>query len=185
MTGSSRKEREEGDVDCIPPPPKRSSHRGMFNSKWTDIFRGLSTSLRTKRTDHPCYAGYAVSITKRPSEWSGLRFPCKLLRKDKLCDHKRSRCHTEVVQAEAIDADAKCSGGIAACLEEQVSLQRQAVRGVFKCMYWLAKEETAHHTKFSYLLQLAKSLGCSYFSELEIAQNANYTLRTPITLLIA
>ena len=25
------------------------------------------------------------------------------------------------------------------------------------------------------LLQLAKSLGCSYFSELEIAQNANYT----------
>ena len=42
-------------------------------------------------------------------------------------------------------------------------------------MYWLAKEETAHHTKFSYLLQLAKSLGCSYFSELEIALNANCT----------
>ena len=60
-------------------------------------------------------------------------------------------------------------------MEEQVSLQKQTVQGAFKCMYWLAKEETAHHTKFSFLLQLAKSMGCSYFSELEIAQKANYT----------
>ena len=42
-------------------------------------------------------------------------------------------------------------------------------------MYWLAKEETAHHTKFSSLLHFAKSLGCTYFFELEIAQNTNYT----------
>ena len=42
-------------------------------------------------------------------------------------------------------------------------------------MYWLAREETAHHTKFSSLLQLPKSLGCSYFSELDVAQNATYT----------
>ena len=42
-------------------------------------------------------------------------------------------------------------------------------------LYWLAKGETAHYTKFSSLLQLAKSLGCLYFYELEIAQNANYT----------
>ena len=38
MTGSSRKEREEGDVDCVPPPPKRSCHRGTFDTKWTDEF---------------------------------------------------------------------------------------------------------------------------------------------------
>ena len=42
-----------------------------------------------------------------------------------------------------------------------MSLQRQAVLGAFKCMYWLAKEETAHHTKFISLLQLAKSLNNS------------------------
>ena len=53
---------------------------------------------------------------------------------------------------------ARQSGGIRTCLEEQVSLQRQAVRGVLKCLYWLAKEETAHHTKFRSLLELAKSL---------------------------
>ena len=73
-----------------------------------------------------------------------LTIPCKLLRKDKLHDHERSRCHADVVQTEAIAAAAKRSGGIAACLEEQVSLSRQAVRGAFKCMYWLPKEETAH-----------------------------------------
>ena len=79
MTGSSRKEREEGDVDCVPPPPKCSCHRGTFDPK------------------------------------------------DKLRDHERSRCHADAVQAEAIAAAAKRSGGIAACLEEQVSLPRQAV----------------------------------------------------------
>ena len=101
-----------------------------------------------------------------------LTVPCKPLRNDKLCEHERSRCHADAVQAEATATAARRSGGIAACMEEQVSLQREAVRGAFKCMYWLAKEETAHHTKFSSLLQLAKSLGCSYFSEQEIA---NYT----------
>ena len=38
MTGSSRKEREEGDVNCVPPPPKRGCHRGTFDPKWTDEF---------------------------------------------------------------------------------------------------------------------------------------------------
>ena len=56
-----------------------------------------------------------------------LTIPCKLLR---------------AVQAEGIATAAKRSGGIAACMEEQVSLQRQVVRGAFKCIYWLAKEET-------------------------------------------
>ena len=33
MTGSSRKERVERDVDCVPPPTKRSCHRGTFDPK--------------------------------------------------------------------------------------------------------------------------------------------------------
>ena len=67
---------------------------------------------------------------------------------------------------------AKRSGGFCACMEEQVSLQRQAVCGSLKCLYWLAKEETAHHTKFSSLLELGKSLGCTYFNELVVGKNA-------------
>ena len=75
MTGSSRKEREEGDVDCVPPPPKRSVTAVRSTRSGQTSFRGLSMSLLTERTDYPCYAGYAVSTTMRPSEWSGLRFP--------------------------------------------------------------------------------------------------------------
>lgn len=37
------------------------------------------------------------------------------------------------------------------------------------------KEETAYHTKFKSLIEVAKSLGCSYFSELTLGRNANYT----------
>ena len=48
-----------------------------------------------------------------------------------------------------------------------------------KYLYWLVKEETAHHTKFSSLLEpmleLGKSLGCSYLSGLQIGRNAHYT----------
>lgn len=69
---------------------------------------------------------------------------------------------------------AKRSGGICAYFEDQVSLQRQAVQGAFMCMHWLAKEDTAHHTKFRSLLGLGKALGCSYFSELEVSKNASY-----------
>ena len=47
--------------------------------------------------------------------------------------------------------------------------------GAFKCLYWLAKEETAHHTKCSSMLELATSLGCSYLSLLEVGRNASYT----------
>lgn len=41
-------------------------------------------------------------------------------------------------------------------------------------MCWLVKEEIAHHTKFTSLLELVKSIGCSYFSKLEVDQNARY-----------
>ena len=44
-----------------------------------------------------------------------------------------------------------------------------------KYVYWLAKEETAHYTKFPSLLRLAKFLGCSYLHELDVAGNAHYT----------
>ena len=104
-----------------------------------------------------------------------LSIPCKLLRKDKVREHERSQCHIDAVKAEALAVAARRSNGIRACMEDQVSLQRQAVRGAFKCLYWLAKQETAHHTKFSSLLELGKSLGCSYLNELKVGENASYT----------
>ena len=127
MTGSSRKEREEGDVNCIPPPPKRSCHRGTFDPKWTDEFPWV-VYVPVDREDGQsmlCKLCRKHNDASKRMVW--LTIPCKLLRKDKLRDHERSRCHADAVQAEAIAAVAKRSGGIAACLEEQVSLPRQAV----------------------------------------------------------
>ena len=49
-------------------------------------------------------------------------------------------------------------------IDSQVSLKNKAIIGALKCVYWLAKEETAHHTKFNSLINLGKSLGCSYLS---------------------
>ena len=43
-----------------------------------------------------------------------------------------------------------------------------------KIVYWLVKEETAHHTKYESLLQLAVSLECSYINELNVG-GAHYT----------
>ena len=61
------------------------------------------------------------------------------------------------------------TGGIAAAFQQQFSLQRQAVIGALKVVYRLVKEETAHHTKYESLLQLAVSLGCSYINELNVS----------------
>ena len=68
-------------------------------------------------------------------------------------------------------------GGIARALEKQITLQRNAVVGAMKIMYWLAKEEVAHTTKYESLLDLAIDLGCNYLKELHIAGNATYRSR--------
>ena len=67
------------------------------------------------------------------------------------------------------------SGGIRNALQEQVSMQRMGVMSALKCLYWLVKEEIAHHTKFGSLLELAKSIGCPYLSELDVSKGAKYT----------
>ena len=45
----------------------------------------------------------------------------------------------------------------------------------FKCFYWLCKQEIPHTTNYQPLLSLAKNLGCSYLSALNVAKNAHYT----------
>ena len=79
------------------------------------------------------------------------------------------------VLAESHAAASRVTGGIRAALQEQVSMQHQGVISALKCNYWLVKEEIAHHTKFGSLLELAKSIGCPYLSELAVSKGAKYT----------
>ena len=55
-------------------------------------------------------------------------------------------------------------GGVAGAFEKQITLQRRAVVGAMKIIYWLAKE-VAHTTKYESWLDLAIDLGCNYLKE--------------------
>lgn len=46
-----------------------------------------------------------------------------------------------------------------------------------KVLYWLAKEEVAHTTKYESLSNLAISLGCNYLKKLHVGENATYRSR--------
>ena len=77
-----------------------------------------------------------------------IELPCRLFRKDKILQHQRSKCHMDSILAESHATASRVSGGIRSALQEQVSVQRMGVISALKCLYWLVKEEIAHHTKF-------------------------------------
>ena len=52
--------------------------------------------------------------------------------------------------------------------EPVIHLEHEAIIGGFKCLYWLIKNEMAHHTKYPKLLSLARLLGCDYFDKLKV-----------------
>ena len=60
------------------------------------------------------------------------------------------------------------SGGIRQAFSQQVVVQRKALIGALKMVYWLAKEEIAHTTKFASLMQLSINLGADYLRELHV-----------------
>ena len=66
-------------------------------------------------------------------------------------------------------------GGIRQAFSQQVVVQRKALIGALKMVYWLAKEEVAHTTKFVSLMQLSINLGADYLRELHVGRNACYT----------
>ena len=67
------------------------------------------------------------------------------------------------------------SGGIRQAFSQQVVVQRKALIGALKMVYWLAKEEIAHTTKFASLMQLSINLGADYLRELHVGRNACYS----------
>ncbi len=52
--------------------------------------------------------------------------------------------------------------------EPTVVLEHVVIIGGFKCLYWLVKNELAHHTNYPKLLNLAELLGGDYFRKLKV-----------------
>lgn len=74
-------------------------------------------------------------------------------------DHQRSRIHLGSVEVERTRQASFQTWGINKAFDYQINLQRQSVIGALKAIYWLTKEDIAHHTKYESLLQLAVLIG--------------------------
>ena len=122
---------------------------------------------------HLCSKFNVVSSRNRLGLWSCQ--PCTQLRKDNVVQHSRSEMHAAAIERERLAIASTSDGGIAQAFQITVSLQRKAVSGSMRILYWLAKQEVAHFTKFDSLRQLCLDLGCDYFRELNIGANAKYS----------
>lgn len=146
---------EGSDEESEAPPRKQtnSKHRMSFDPSWQEQFSWLIYVPEDDDGEGPsmyCSLCQKHNTTIRSTPW--VNTPCRMFRRDKLREHQASKRHADSVVSESHAVAAKSTGGIRAAMEQQVVLKRQAVMGALKCLYWLAKEETAHHTKFSSLL---------------------------------
>ena len=66
--------------------------------------------------------------------------------------------HAEAMERERARLSSQRSGGIQQAFSQQVVLQRKALIGALKMVYWLAKEEVAHTMKFASLMELSINL---------------------------
>ena len=76
--------------------------------------------------DRLCYALSAESTGSPPSFYAKASFT--------------NMNHHDATKAEAMAVAARRSGRIHACMEEQVSLERPAILGACKYVYWLANQ---------------------------------------------
>ena len=83
--------------------------------------------------------------------------------------------HKEAEELEATRLASQKDGGIRQAFFAQIMVQRKALIGALNLMYWLAKQEVVHKTKFSSLKDLAIQLGCDYLRELNLGRNAQYS----------
>ena len=113
-----------------------------------------------------------VNSRNKTGVWSSE--PCKQLRKDKVVQRAQSEMHATAVERERLAIAFTSDGGIVQAFQTTVSLQKKAISGSIRILYWLAKEEIAHFTKFDSLRKLCLDLGCDYFRELNMSGNAKY-----------
>ena len=156
------------------PASKKSKHRHSgYNHKWKEEFSwidcipdGMICLLCRKHNRRP----HKVALGK--ASWVDI--PCKTFTKQSVKNHAKSDSHKDAVTLEA-QLCSSVSGDIRQLLAAVQSAEKKAMIGAMKCMYWLCKQEIAHTTKFSDLLDLAKSIGVTYLNDLQKGGNAHYT----------
>ena len=116
------------------------------NTRWATVFRGrkifLGISLSMIMRGVLSLACCASStIQSSIGTWTDKR--CNLLRRDIIQCHKDSKMHKEAEELEAARLASQKDGGIRQAFSSRIMIQRKALIGALKLMYWLAKEEVA------------------------------------------
>ncbi|KAK0132440.1 hypothetical protein N1851_032668 [Merluccius polli] len=86
-------------------------------------------------------------------------------RKDYLEHHINTEHHQQSI---------KCHNSIVSGYSVMHAFEPVIIMEHKACLYWLVKNEIAHHTNYGKLLSLAQLLGCDYFLKLKIDRRNNY-----------
>ena len=173
-----------------PGPSKKSKHRVEYDHHWLEEFSWHTPVYSEEGNADSLLVGLLCSLCTRhgtkqrnnSGTWTSK--PCTYLRKDMLKRHKESKMHKSAEAAETQRVAARRDGGIVQAFSAQVMMNRKALIGALKSLYWLVKEEIAHTTKFSSLMDLAIHLGSDYLRELNLGKNAHYTSEQTIRELL-
>ncbi|KAJ8043554.1 hypothetical protein HOLleu_10692 [Holothuria leucospilota] len=155
--------------------PKRAAgglERFGFKPKATRLSAGMLCKLCIK---------HKQKSTK--GVWT--KVPCTSMIRHSLTKHSKCEQHLRAIKMEAEQrAVAEAGGTIEQAFEYVIKLDRIALIGAMKCLYWLAKREIPHTTNFEPLLELVKSMGCDYLNNLYKGKNAKYTSQRTIKELL-
>ena len=159
-----------------------AKHRLDYDPTWTDtlpwvvpVYEGIDSESATTTTGLLCSLCRRHRTHQRNKSGTLAEKVYTYLRKDVLERHEKSAIHAEAMEHEKARLSSQRSGGIRQAFSQQVVLQRKVLIGALKMVYWLAKEEVAHTTKFASLIELSINLGVDYLRELRVGRNACYT----------
>eukprot|EP00731_Ephydatia_muelleri_P030129 Em0021g652a len=150
----------------------KGGHKIGYCSLWKEDYPWLVPTEDTAGI----VTGLLCEICKcQESRSSGIwtTVPCTSLRKDCIERHKKSKVHLSAASKIAVTQST-----------EGPLVHREALIGALKIVYWLAKEDIAITTKYESLVNLVKSLGCSYLNDLSIGRNATYTSKRIVAELL-
>ena len=101
--------------------------------------------------------------------------PCILLRLESVNRHRESQMHIMAIKQELDYQLSSVDGGIATAFENLWEAEESAIKAALACVYFLAKEEIPHTTKYESIMKFLSYLGLSHFDFLYKGGNAKYT----------
>ena len=100
--------------------------------------------------------------------------PC-VLRLELVVRHSETQIHRSATEEELNYQLASIDGGIAAAFENVWEAEECAMKVALACIYFMAKEEIPHTTKYEPVMKLLSYLGLPHIEVLNKGGNAKYT----------